>query len=35
MKGGAVFRSAVPQMADPGLAALGVPMAGGTFARAW
>lgn len=35
MKGGAVFRSAVPGLADPGLLNLGVPMAGGTFARVW
>ncbi len=35
MKGGAVFRSQVPGLADPGLMTLGVPMAGGTFARLW
>jgi imidazolonepropionase-like amidohydrolase len=35
MKGGAVFRSQVPALADPGLSNLGVPMAGGTFARLW
>jgi len=35
MKGGAVFRSEVPDLADPGLATAGVAMAGGTFARLW
>jgi imidazolonepropionase-like amidohydrolase len=35
MKGGAVFRSQVPGLADPGLMNLGVTMAGGTFARLW
>jgi len=35
MKGGAVFRSEVPNLADPGLATAGVAMAGGTFARLW
>jgi imidazolonepropionase-like amidohydrolase len=33
MKGGAVFRSQVPGLPDPGLLNLGVAMAGGTFAR--
>jgi imidazolonepropionase-like amidohydrolase len=35
MKGGVVFRSEVPGLADPGLLNLGVAMAGGTFARLW
>ncbi len=35
MKGGAVFRSQVLGLADPGLLNLGVAMAGGTFARLW
>ncbi len=35
MKGGVVFRSQVPGLADPGLLNLGVAMAGGTFARLW
>jgi len=35
MKGGAVFRSEVPGLIDPGLATAGVAMAGGTFARLW
>lgn len=35
MKGGVVFRSQVPGLQDPGLMSLGVPMAGGTFARLW
>jgi hypothetical protein len=35
MKGGAIFRSQVPDLPDPGLATAGVPMAGGTFARFW
>jgi imidazolonepropionase-like amidohydrolase len=35
MKGGAVFRSQVAGLADPGLLNLGVAMAGGTFARLW
>ncbi len=35
MKDGAVFRSQVVGLADPGLMNLGVPMAGGTFARLW
>ena len=33
IKGGAVFRSQVPGLADPGLLNLGVAMAGGTFAK--
>jgi len=35
MKSGAVFRSEVPDLVDPGLATAGVAMAGGTFARLW
>jgi len=35
MKGGVVFRSDVSGMPDPGLMNVGVPMAGGTFARLW
>ncbi|MDR7519190.1 MAG: amidohydrolase family protein [Armatimonadota bacterium] len=35
MKGGVVFRSRLPGLPDPGLERLGVPMAGGTFARLW
>ncbi len=33
MKGGVIFRSQVPSLPDPGLANLGVALAGGTFAR--
>jgi imidazolonepropionase-like amidohydrolase len=35
MKGGAVFRSELPALPDPGMATAGVPMVGGTFARLW
>ncbi len=35
MKGGTVFRSEVAGVPDPSLMNLGVPMAGGTFARLW
>jgi imidazolonepropionase-like amidohydrolase len=35
MKGGAIFRSEIPDLPDPGLATAGVAIAGGTFARLW
>lgn len=35
MKGGVVFRSDLAELPDPGLRALGVSLAGGTFARLW
>jgi imidazolonepropionase-like amidohydrolase len=35
IKGGVVFRSQIPGLAAPSLDDLGVPLAGGTFARIW
>lgn len=35
MKGGVVFRSDLPGVPDPGLRALGITLAEGTFARVW